>query len=79
MVDSVPMFAPMCIFDQSSRGANVANCSAICCGHIFWSKIIKATPCISSIPQEVYIIRHEVAEYHQCEELYIIITEFNTH
>ncbi|MBQ8738974.1 MAG: hypothetical protein IJZ04_05705 [Clostridia bacterium] len=24
----------------------------------------------------MYIIRHEVAEYHQCGALYIIITEF---
>ena len=25
-----------------------------------------------SLSQKVYIIRHEVAEYHQCEALYII-------
>ena len=26
----------------------------------------------------MYIIRHEVAGYHQCRALYVIITEFNT-
>ena len=31
---------------------------------------------IKSLSQKVYIIRHEVAEYHQCRALYIIITEF---
>ena len=31
---------------------------------------------IKSLSQKVYIIRHEVAEYHQCKALYIIITEF---
>ena len=31
---------------------------------------------IKSLLQEVYIIRHEVAEYHQCRALYIIIMEF---
>jgi hypothetical protein len=29
-----------------------------------------------SLSQEVYINRHEVAEYHQCGALYIIIMEF---
>ena len=29
-----------------------------------------------SLSQKVYIIRHEVAGYHPCGALYIIITEF---
>ena len=32
---------------------------------------------IKSLSQKVYIIRHEVAVYHQCKALYIIITEFS--
>ena len=31
---------------------------------------------IKSLSQKVYIIRHDVAVYHQCKALYIIITEF---
>jgi hypothetical protein len=30
-----------------------------------------------SLSQKVYIIRHEVAEYHQCKALYIIKPQEN--